>query len=215
MSVLFPAAQEVFSVRVFCHADIAIENSWANTYEVRAGDASSHDDLADFAMACCGFQKLLSLDTTVIDRAVVSTWVPDGDPYTPASFFTLDFNQGGAVGSPSGDDMVSLDVCLHLRRVVSSGRFGKLFLRGVLEEGDIAGRAGTIVLSDPSAMATRVSTALGTSNLEDYFTPGTPGGMILVMAAKIAGTLATRGIADLSPVGGKINKLHHKYFDRG
>lgn len=214
MSVSVPTSNEVFTVRTYKHADVAIDNSWANSYEIKVGTSATLANLRSFMSAAMAFEAKMCLDTTVIDRGVVSTWVPDGEPYNPASFAVLDYNTPGEETSPAGTSMLSLDVCLHIRRIVDTGRFGKLFLRGLLTEGDIQGRAGTMVLTAPGVMNTRLAGALTDSGLSDYFLPGAPGDIRLVMARALTGGIETRLIEDMLAVNAKNVKLHHKYFDR-
>lgn len=213
MSVLFPEVNEVFTVRSYKHQDIAVSSSWANTYECKNVGAADVDDLRTLASIITSFEKRMSQDTVIVDRAVVSTWIPDGMPYDPTSFIVVDDGGAGLVTSPAADDVLSLDICLHIRREVPSGRLGKLFLRGALDESDVAGRYGDIYLTNYAGIALRLSDALADSGLDAYMGPSaTP--LVLTMSSYIGEGTIDRAITGLTVVNAKIVKLNHKYFDR-
>lgn len=213
MSVLVPEAGEVFTIRTYKHQDIAVTSSWANTYEAQATTGVVFGDLTTMAAIIMSFEKRMSQDTVIVDRAVVSTWIPDGQPYNPASFVVVNDGGSGLVTSPAADEVLSLDICLHLRRDVASGRQGKLFLRGALDEGDVAGRYGDIYLTDAAGIEARLSDAVSDSGLDAYMGLA-ESSLKLVMASLIGEDVITRTINQLVSVNAKIVKLNHKYFDR-
>lgn len=213
MSVLVPTVNEVFTVRSYKHQDIAVTSSWANTYEVKNEASASILDLQTMASIIMSFEKRMSQDTVIVDRAVVSTWIPDGTPYDPESFIVVEDGGAGLVTSPAAADVLPLDVCLHIRRIVLTGRLGKLFLRGALAEDDVAGRYGDIYLTSPSTIEARLADAIEDSGLDDYLgSLATP--LRIVMASLSGESMLARDVTGLQAVNAKIVKFNHKYFDR-
>lgn len=212
MSVTAPTGGDLFSLRVYKKIDIAADQVWANTYEMRANTGVTYDDLVDAADTLVAFEKIFHQDTTFFDRVVVSTYVEDGAPYNPDSFISLPQSGAGAVASPVAAETLPLQVVLFVRRDVASGRTGKIFYRGCLEEDDVQGRFGTISLTSPSTIATRISGALTTSGLDEYLAGGTAPLRLLMVSG--AGGTSQRDISGLTPVGARIVKYNNRYFDR-
>jgi len=72
-----------------------------------------------------------------LDRVVISSYVPDSQPYNPTSFISLPFSINGTrqiVG-----DVAPANLCLVVRKNVTYGRDGRIFIRGNLLENDIIG----------------------------------------------------------------------------
>jgi len=129
---------EVFTVRTY---KTYVGYSWANTYEVQSvtEPLNSISAVESLAFAFVGLEQQIHLQGVIIDRIVVSTYVPDGQPYEPTSFTTIPVSTSGQ-RSP-GSDVLPLEMCLFVRRNAPSGRDGRLLYRGCLTEGDMSAAA--------------------------------------------------------------------------
>jgi hypothetical protein len=213
MTILAPVRSELFTVRVYKHLDIAAGQFWANSYEFETGEGASFADLRAAGQAVVEFERLMSHDTVVFDRVVTSTLVEDGQPYDPEAFISDPL--GGLVGnvtSPPTANVLPLQVALFLRREVTTGRTGKLFLRQTVSENDVSGRYGSYVLTDPAAMEARYAAAVGVSNIDSLFASGeSPMNMCMVGGTT---TRHIRRINGLTPVDARLIKYNNRYFDR-
>lgn len=215
MSVLNPGAGDLFTVRLYKKMDVAADQMWANTYELKAGASPSYETLLDAVEKLVAFEKLIHHDTVHFDRAVVSTYVPDGRPYAPESFASLPQSGQGNISSPLTQQVLPLQVVLFVRRDVPSGRTGKAFYRGCLGEDDVNGRYGTINLTAPATVQARIAGAVTSAGIDELLGGGEAFNYRLVMAGSLAGgAVHSREITALTAVSAKIVKYNNRYFDR-
>jgi len=129
---------EVFTVRVYKNY---VGYGWANTYEVMAVNEPTNSVAAveSVAFSLVNLEQQIHLQGVVIDRVVVSTYVPDGQPYEPTSFTTIPVSSTG-LRSP-GADVLPLEMSLFVRRNTTTGRDGRLLYRGCLTEADMSAAA--------------------------------------------------------------------------
>jgi len=140
----------------------------------------------------------------------VSTWEADSHPYNPLGFLTVPLNTIGAVALGE-DTPVSLRQTLFMKRNVSSGLLGKLFLRGALCNADIEYSDGEWALDNPGGLQSRSNTALTTSGIGEYL-EGIDSVLFTLCMMGNAGE--TRLMNNLTVAGTADQKLNHKYFDR-
>lgn len=110
---------------------------WANTHEFTApaGLLGDQTNVRAVALAFASYHRSLLNPRYGVDRVVLSTYGPDL-PFPPG-FASESFRfqgNGTAFGPP-----LPLSVVLYVRRNVTRGRDGKLFLRGYFSEGMIDG----------------------------------------------------------------------------
>jgi hypothetical protein len=126
---------EIFTVRIYKRAAGLV---WANNYEVRATQdvALAQTAVIDLVNRFVQLEGALHRPGVVIDRAVVSTYVRDSRPYNPDTFTTIPVNVQGT-NTIGGTDVMPIEYCLFVRRMVQTGRTGKLLYRGTLAEGAV------------------------------------------------------------------------------
>jgi hypothetical protein len=182
---------------------------WVNTYEARFLDVGSTEDLMSLADGLAAFESELALTTTLIERTVISTWVPDSRPYNPSAFLSLVQNVSGQVAFVEGQQ-VDLRICLRLTREVLGGFQGKIDLRNSLLSTQLTSEAGTYSLIDQPGMEAAVSSAMSVSGLNTNLADslGQP------KLAMIGTGESTRFITGIKVKGVSIIPLNHKYFDR-
>jgi hypothetical protein len=197
---------EIFTVRTYKQF---AGFGWANTYEVQAAvePVNSITAIESLAASFVALEQGLHLPGVVIDRVVVSTYIPDGQPYNPSSFTSIPFSvpgQRGATGEP-----LPLELALFVRRNASTGRDGRLLYRGCLIEQDMAatGFRGLLTNSAITGFQTWIGGWFVTTFPQAQWN--------LVLARGVPNPTNIRQIVGLQ-VSEKIavKKLNNRYFDR-
>lgn len=217
MSIIAPTSGELFTVRIYKETDVSPTQVWTNTWELQAKTGATNADLVAAVNSIVLFEKGMSQDTVRFNRAVTSTWVPDGQPYDPESFTSLPLSGLGGVSSPPDAETLPLSVVLFIKKETLTGRYGKLYLRRALDETEVSGRYGVWRI-DPAALSTintRITTLLSSTGIGELLGGG-DGNMRLVMAAVPAGAESpvVRFVNDLTAAGAREVKWNNRYFDR-
>lgn len=197
---------EVISVRVIQSANNG-SIKWANTHEYVALVTLNYDEQSQVAATIANAHAGVLLSPYRVEKVVVSTWVPDGQPYDPDTFVSFPFNLPGQ-RSRTSSDPVDLAVTLRIDRRSVSGRAGRMLLRGVLTEEMLYTVGGRYNYQAPGGLD-GVDWAAGTAALGSLINIG--GGLQMVMAS----SAGTRNVAQLTIAGVSIKKLNNKYFNRG
>lgn len=213
MTVIDFTAGDMFIVRIQSSlvSDPAVK--WFNTYEIRAKVAGGDLELRAVVDTLGLGHEHISLNHIHVDKGLVSTWVPDSNPYNPLAFLVHDIN-GTGDRAPVGD-VLPLRIPLSIRREVQAGRRGTLFLRGLLVEADVLGTGQEFAMA-PGAIA-------GWLALVNTFSTdlGGGGGAITpefdsVMISGEAGDpeIVYRFVTDYTLGKPTSVSVNHKYFDR-
>ncbi len=219
MTITDWAAGEVFMVRVYKRLASNPAVVWANSYEMSADTARSGGAEAgrDAAFAIASWEALFHHAGVQFDRAIFSSWVPDGAPYDPTTFTVRPIS--GLVGARSigGTEPLPLQATLFLRRNVAFGRPGRALYRGVLFESDVTSPAGTPALTDQARgdLINRVTSNLPppfpAQKLGDYLASQ---GLSLVLAGGQGPTPTNvRAVLSFTPAGVSIRKFNNRYYD--
>lgn len=209
MSYEEPGAAESFVIRVRKSIISQPSVHWYNTYECRFHDLGSSEDLDSLAAGLVVYESNLLLDIYRIDQYTISTWLPDSHPYNPTSFVTVPQNVQGekVLGvTPPAD----LRTCLFVKRIVESGRIGRLFHRGFYRRDELNSNGVEWFDPDPSLTESVIDDAIAAGGLRTNF-EGAGGNPWLAL---IGSGQVTRFIQDLTFGGVTQVKLNHKYFDR-
>lgn len=195
---------EPFIVRVIQSANNG-NTKWANTLEYIAENDVTGTVASNIAQEVKEAFRYILINQFAVEKVVISTWTPDGQPYNPSSFITFPFNESGRRGR-FGEDVVDLSVCLRLDKRASSGRSGRMLLRGVLHEGMLRTVGGRFNFQAPGGLdgidfndgLTRIEALRNVPSAE----------MALVS------NLGARPVSLITLAGISIKKLNNKYFDR-
>lgn len=201
---------ELFRVTIVKYLATNPDRKWANNYEVRSKETFTAGQLNQLGLVLVDFEKEMHLLTVQFDRLRISTWEEDSVPYDPTTFSSLPLTGTGVV-EIGGDQASPLNQCLDVGRIPASGRFGHIYYRGALKEGNISAPAGKAVLTDPAAIATALANAVGLSELFNYLAGG-GGEFELVMIDK-TGT-QVRPVISLQRRGVATLPLDHAWFNR-
>lgn len=190
------------------------DRRWVNNYEVDSS-VTGVAGLSAAAGAIAAAEKIIHLDLVNFLSATVSTWEPDGVPYNPDSFTTLELSGTGSRATASQQSIDS-NVALKVNFQPTTGRSGRRFYRGCLIETDVVGlgdlsftfEAASPVADSGSAMAS-FKTAMA-----PYLAGGAdPTKIVLAYSGAGSGSVV-RGVASLKAAGISINRRNHRYFDR-
>lgn len=208
-----PSIGDVYTVRTYKRLAQNPAIVWANTYEfVNVSGNQGTAVFSDFAGALANAEAGIHLVTTNYDRVVISTWVPDGEPYNPSTFVAI--NASSLFGAKvAATPALSLENCLRVTRNVTTGRVGQGLYRNVLTEGEVHAPAGAAAITNPDF--TSIGGAVGTM-WNAIQTAANAYGFRAVMAAKYGASpaIVTRTITALSPSQRvAIKKLNNRYFD--
>ena len=197
---------EVFTLRIYKRY---VGFGWANTYEVQSNSEplNSLTAIESLVSAFAALEQSLHINGVVIDRAVFSTYVRDGEPYNPSSFTTIPLSLNGQRSATS--DVLPLEMSLFVRRNTATGRDGRLLYRGCLLEGDM------------TANAFRPQIGLGAVNefqnvFGVWFNSTFPANQwTLVLASGPANAINVRPVLGFQVSERMvIKKLNNRYFDR-
>lgn len=212
MTVQSISPNELFTVRIYKNLVARPDTKWANTYELVCRQAKE-DGLAALAAAraaLVAYERAFHTELVEFDRAVISTAVPDGSPYNPATFISIGYVGTLGTRAPGvGFQLLPLEMCLLARRTVDYGRAGRALYRGVLAEGDIESPAGKGVLV--SGAETQLGTLMDLGEISnDLATAGLE--LVLVDAARP--DIAPRTVRGIVPAGVTVKQVNNRYFDR-
>lgn len=219
MSITEWAAGEVFMVRVYKRLASNPAVVWANSYELSADTPRSGGAEAgrDAAIAIANWEALFHQSQVEFDRAVFSSWVPDGTPYDPTTFAVRPISGLAGARSIGGTEPLPLQATLFLRRNVEFGRPGRALYRGVLFESDVTSPAGTPALTDPARedLTTRVNSDLPppfpSQKLGDFLASL---GLSLVLAGgQGPNPQHVRAVTSFTPAGVSVRKFNNRYYD--
>lgn len=209
MSVEEPVTGESFIFRTRKQIIAQPSVQWYNTYEARAANPLTSEDLESLAVGLATFERELLLPPFIVKDVKVSTWAEDSHPYNPMSFTTITTNFIGARGMGLAAPL-DLRVTLRITRTIESGRQGKIFLRGCLRTDDVESPFGEFALDDPSSMNGELDDAMTAGAISSNFEGGPSNPTLAIIGA----TGLTRFVMGFEVGGVSIVKLNHKYFDR-
>lgn len=145
MSITAPELGEVFTIRTIKEYAGRV---WANSYEFQAVvDGLTQTALRDAAVAVINAERNFHNNWVNFVRYVISTYQPDGQPYNPLTFISEPLALTGNRGFVG--DNLSLTDCVFVRFGAPTGRPGKRFYRGCLQETDVSFGIDGHTLSSP------------------------------------------------------------------
>jgi len=197
---------ELFTVRVYKAFGALF---WANNYEFRATQdvTFAQTVIFDLVNRLVDLERPLYPNYIRLDRAVVSTYQPDSRPYNPDTFTTVPINADGTA-TISGDAM-PIEYCVFVRRVVASGRPGKLLYRGVLDEGSVGtlGLRAVLTTTRRNQLQNLFSTWFST-----FITSNVPFELVMISGQENINVRVVQGLTVVERV--TLKQVGNAYFDR-
>ena len=208
-----PLAGDTYSLRIYKRLIANPMIEWANTYEIRnTVGGQSVDEFSSLVDLFVNNEAAIHKNVVGYTRAVLSTWVEDGQPYNPNTFYSKDVSSvSGALGA--GTEIASLHNCLQVNRDVEFGRNGRALFRGIIEEGMINSDSGSPRLTETAFNLTRLSVEAFYSSLQV--------GMPLLGFTQVMVAKNSLGIFNSRDITGftlnrrvVVKKFNNRYFDR-
>lgn len=210
MSVSGYATGDAFTIRIVKYHQNNPDRRWANNYEAVGMAAGTEADLLAFGLVLVAFERQLHWSQVLFAQLSISTWQPDSKPYNPEAFISTPLTGAGARDG-SGGGLEPLNVCLNVQRVCAFGRFGHIFYRGALGEGEVDAPAGKAILSNRASNQTQLDTAITASGLSAYL--GASAAALQVnLIGKTVGS--ARAVLGLSIGGVSVVPYNHTWFNR-
>jgi hypothetical protein len=188
--------------------------AWANSYEVVSNIATSDTQTSSARInnlinIISNFERAILFVAYVLDKIIVSTYVPDGTPYNPYTFVAQAINLAGQYATP-GYGPLPLQLCTLVKRNVPFGRLGNLLFRGIVStrDADITS-SGTIITA---ARINQIQDAL-----DSFLNQLATNDFTLVMARgrNVVETSTLRVVTGLNARRDmRFKKLDNRYFDR-
>jgi hypothetical protein len=191
------------TVRIYKNLTTNPALAWANTYEFITNYEGSivPGDLVTLCQTLANAESHIHADKVHFTRGVVS----DGEPYDPSTFYAVPLNSYG-VRSTAASEIMSLQNCYRVAKVVDLGRQGFFLYRGVLTEGDVTSPAGVPTLAGSLGQA-----------FTDYVSGMQPlltgtGNFAMSMIGNIYAN--SRSVRNLVEAGVTVKKYNNRYFDK-
>jgi hypothetical protein len=188
--------------------------AWANTYEVVSNVAASGITPASARLRTLidiikNFETALLFGAYVLDKIVVSTYVPDGTPYNPFSFVSRSINQPGQYNTP-GWGPLPLQLCTLVKRKVPFGRMGNILFRGIVSARDAnITSSGTVITSGRLSQIQNILQSFIDQLATEDFTLVLARGRNVVETSTLRFVTALDAKADMT-----FKKLNNRYFDK-
>lgn len=215
---------------------------WVNTYEAveRADPSISDADPLDFvglADALVTFEQAIHLVPVYFHRYVISTWLPDSDPYDPAALYTHPLSVQGLralTGTTLELTAEPLQMVALATRNATTGKPGRMMYRGALNESEVeqAGGYSRLFMGSGSwadgfntakaglsafllaGAGTTVITLIG-GQLNKTVVAGTDSGLAITKVKRTYGPpYHVRFVQELLPSGVTFKQQGNRYFDR-
>lgn len=194
----------VVSVRIYKRKASNPSIVWANTYEVYKPAGPVANVLMTDVNNMVGAEANIHLESTQFVRALISTWVPDGEPYNPLSFVSVPLTQIGS-RSEAGSAAEPLQMCYRIAFKTMYGRQGFRLYRNCLLESDVAAPSGVPILD---YSGTQSGFAAFQTAMSAYFDDTEPPYLVLASAGNI------RTVTGVSEAGVTVKKFNNRFYDR-
>jgi len=206
-------ANEVLTVRTYKTVP-GNKIAWANTYEVVPTVAVTDpleviNKLEALRDIFINLERGMLNAAYTLDRIIISTYVPDGEPYNPFTFVTFSVNQAGDYFTP-GNPLLPLEFCTLVKRGVVYGRQGNILYRGVVAANDaIVGPAGAVIVgarvSQLNVLLDQFKAALNSNSWK----------LVLASGQEAPDLSTLREVTTLTiKETMRFKKLNNRYFDR-
>jgi hypothetical protein len=210
MTVSSYIADDKFILRIIKSLAANPDNQWANSYEFVATTPGTEAELLTLIEVAVLFEQQMHGTVVNFVQAIVSTWEEDSVPYNPETFVSSPLSQVGL--RSFGSNPVALDQTMSITRVCATGRFGHIFWRGALEEGDVSAPAGKSILTNKVSTQASLDTAISESAFSDYLGSPAAGPFQLVMISKDGSQV--RPVIGLIAQGVSSVPNDHAWFNR-
>lgn len=157
-----------YGVRVRQYTSENPQHYFYSNYEVTVLSEVDFPEIDSFCDVLQNFHSLLQRPDIYSDKVSFFTWVPDSRPYDADEVHSYENTVQGAYSPPLVGDKAPLEICLKIKRNVTTGISGNIGLRGALYQGEYRGSGSTMIATNVSAQRLRVLQAVEDSTLNNY-----------------------------------------------
>jgi len=212
MSILTYDPLDKFIIRCYKQLSDDPQERWANTWEIVATTGGTLGELQACANRILAFEQGMHGTHVYFKQYTISTWEPDSIPYNPENLFVQPMN---VQGSRDMDNPMTLEACLMLKRGVTSGRDGRVYLRGALDEEDVQREGRYWTLTDAAGMASAMAAVVTASHIDYHYAGGIQALKIALVGSALGGGVTwARQITGLSIGGAVTNDLTHRWYNQ-
>jgi hypothetical protein len=201
-------------------------NTWRNSIVVK-DSSGTPGDISNPIPEVCDFWRRNLITVCNLDHIELRNWARGVQPYSQApALWTSTQNCGAGTKSASnaygaeGSEGIGKEVVAFLRILSAPGKEGKMFLRGLFDESDVAAQAGgqwVFIVPGPGNVTPAKFTTLMNATIQTYFLSD-PGLRVVHFPVKRylanptnPGNLPySTTISDMSMVGPSVNKSTRK-----
>jgi len=206
MSVAEPALAENFTARIVKTLTTNPGVKWQNSYKFRVRAAATTDDLKDAVNIMAAFESELMDESVRFLNGLVSTAIPDSEPYQRKNFAPVDL--GVTFGQNAFANPQPLEMVVYVQKLVETGNPGRIFYRRMLDEGHVISPSGFPQEAVPNTLNTAIAAARSSSGLNALLTGG---GHPLELI--IGGGVDFARVQGVEFQAISFKQLNNKYFD--
>lgn len=212
MPLTNPTVGELYTFSSSCYNVFNPNQKWTNNLTMYTEATTTLTNLQQAALRFGQFVSYVSLQSTIVEKVRISTYEPDTNPYQGNEFTNVDLNLAGQRGT-STDDALALEVSLYIKKQTAVGRSGKLFLRGVLREGDVSFGQSLFAPTNAANLASLIDNGLVESGFDSNVT-ATDQYFSVCLAKLDAGEYLIRRTNGFLLGGIRMVNMNHRYYDR-
>lgn len=206
-------AGATFILRSYKSLGDQFQYRWSNSYEVVAMASGVLADLKTLLDRITMFEISLHAEAVSIDSGSISTWTADSAPYNPENLIVYPWD--GFTGARIVTAMVGLEVTALAKRGPTSGRNGKLYLRGMLGEADVEREGTGFKFTNPSVIGDEFSDAVSDSSLGYHLFGGMASLKLAMIGQYVGGTgVDIRPLSSLVLNGVATLDLKHQWYNQ-
>jgi hypothetical protein len=180
---------------------------WTNTYEMVSTGPGGLPELIAAANKVYTLERACAGYPAFFDSFTIGTWEPDGTPYDPNTFVTYGINTVGQ--RTFNGDPEPAEMSVFVRKVLQTGRQGRVMWRANLAEGDVNSVGGLPGFAN-NGYATAFNAAKVSSGIPAMFFGGDDP---IHLASLTATGDHWREVMDMTVNSVRNVNMNHRYFD--
>lgn len=157
-----------YGVRVRQYTSENPQHYFYSNYEVTVLAEVDFQAIDSFCATLQDFHAQLQRPDIFSDKVSFFTWTPDSRPYDADEVHSYENTVQGTYSPALVGDKAPLEICLKIKRNVTTGISGNIGLRGALYQGEYRGSGATMIATNVSAQVLRVLQAVQDSGLSQH-----------------------------------------------
>lgn len=208
------------TVRIFKSWQVVDEeDSWSNVYELIGGTAFTVGSQAalDAANRILAAERAIHLQGVQFYKMLISSWGIGSMYYDPSEFRAVPLALAGQRTNAS--QPMDGNATFYVRKSVGTGRYGRLYYRGVLTEADVETGGDLASKISPASDLQETGSVFNAykAAMAPLLTADLAGGymaLVGVYGPQHEGVFVQRPVTALVSAGVTNNKRNHRWFNR-